>query len=252
MGKKSSQKGRSPIARKAPLHVKVIGVGSIARCLLPTLCRYLNFNGEKFPNVQISLIDGGRFEERHRDRQDFAKVGPKACIVAEAYREQFPQVKVFDHPVYLDDQNAVQLIQENDVVLLCVDNHKSRKLVSDRAEQLRNVTIISGGCDWTQGNVLVHIRRADKNLTPPLANQYHPEILNPTDKHPREFEEEHQHLSEPQLLITNNYIAANMLAVFFNIVDERQWKRVLDAPENYAEVYCDLTALTTKTRSRKA
>ena len=252
MAKKSSAKGRSPIAREAPLHIKVIGVGSIAHCLLPTLCRYLNFNSDTFPNVQISLIDGGRFEESHRHQQDFAKVGPKACIIAEAYQEQFPQVKIFDHPVYLDDQNAVQFIQENDVVLLCVDNHKSRKLVSDRAEQLSNVTIISGGCDWTQGNVLAHIRRADKNLTPPLANKYHPEILNPTDKHPGEIAEEHNHLPEPQLLITNNYIAANMLAVFFNIVEERQWKMVLDAPENYAELYCDLTTLTTKTRSRKA
>jgi hypothetical protein len=253
MAKKSSAKGRSSVATKAPLHIKVIGIGDFGQCLLPTLCRYLNYNIKDFPNAQISLIDGGHFEERHRDRQGFAKVGPKACVIAGLYREQFPRITFCDHPAYLDAQNAGQLIQENDVVFLCVDNHQTRKLVSDRATQLRDVTIISGGCDWTEGNVLVHIRRGDQNLTPPLANKYHPEIVNPTDKHPSEVEEEQRRqLSVPQLLIMSNLIAANILAVFFNIVDERRWERVRAAPENYAELYCDLTTLTAKTRSRKA
>jgi hypothetical protein len=137
-----------------------------------------------------------------------------------------------------------------------VDNHATRKLISDRAEELKNVTVISGGNDWTDGNVLVHIRRDDENLTPPLASKFHPEILNPVDENPADIEQKPEGCAElavsaPQLLITNNYIAANMLAALFNIIDEGQYKKVLAAPHNYAEIYCDLSVLKSIPRERK-
>ena len=240
---------------KSPLTVKLIGTGGVGLCLLPTLCRYLHYNDGDFPDVQISLIDGGHFEERHRDRQDFARVGPKATITVEKYRQKFPRLTFFDQPTYVDDRNAAELIQENDVVLVCVDNQKSRKVVSDRAEQLRNVTVVSGGNDWIDGNVLVHIRRAGKNLTPPLANKYHPEILNPTDNHPSQIEEEQSRrgpsVAGPQLLIMNNFLAAMMLNVFYVVVDEKRRKQMFAAAENFAETCCELTTLTAKARTRK-
>ena len=105
------------------------------------------------------------------------------------------------------------------------------------------------------GNVLLHIRRDGKNITPPLASKYHPEIQNPTDKHPGEIEEAKgcaaMVQSEPQLLITNNLIAANMLTAFYNIVDEGQYEKVIADPENHAEVYCDVTSLKCVPRTRK-
>lgn len=238
-----------------PLKIKIVGTGGIGLCVLPTLCRYLNYNGEKYPSVEISLIDGDRFEERNRERQDFTEVGPKASITANEYRGKFPRLMFWDHPVYVGDHNVVQLIRDNDVVLLCVDNHKTRKLISDRAEELKNSTVISGGNDWTDGNVLIHIRRNDQNLTPPLASKWHPEIQNPTDKNPAEAERgqgcEVLAVAEPQLVIVNNYIAANMIAALFNVIDEKQFERVSASPENYAELYCDLTTLKTSPSVRK-
>lgn len=242
-------------ANKKPLKVKVIGTGGIGLCVLPVLARYLNYNSEKHPGTEISLIDGDTFEERNRERQAFIEEGKKASITAAAYRDEYPSLTFWDNPVYVDDDNVVQLIRENDVVVLCVDNHKTRKLVSERAEELKNVTVISGGNDWTDGNVLVHIRRDNENLTPPLANKYHPEIQNPTDKHPGEIEQaqgcQAMAASEPQLLITNNYIAASMLAAFYNIVDSDQFEKVQKTPENHAEVYCDISSLKCIPRPRK-
>lgn len=252
----AAAKDEVPVATKKPLKVKVVGTGGIGLCLLPTLCRYLNYNGEKYPSVEVSLIDGDSFEERNRERQDFVEVGPKASMTAVEYRGKFPRLMFWDHPVYIADHNIIQMVREHDVVLLCVDNHKTRKLISDRAEELNNVTVISGGNDWTDGNVLIHIRRDGKNLTPPLANKYHPEIVNPADKNPAEVEQKPDGcaeiaVAEPQLLITNNYIAANMLAAFFNVVDETQYEKVVAAPENYGELYCDLTTLKAVPRPRK-
>lgn len=234
----------------------MIGTGGIGLCVLPVLCRYLNYSSEKFPSVEISLIDGDSFEERNRERQEFVEIGPKATITATEYTEKFPRITFWDNPVYVGDHNVVQLIRENDIVMLCVDNHKTRKLISDRAEELKNITVISGGNDWTDGNVLTHIRRNNKDLTPPLANKYHPEIQNPTDENPADIKEKAEGcaalvVADPQLLITNNYIAANMLAKLFNVIDENQYKRVETQPENYAEVYCDMSTLKAVPRPRK-
>jgi len=255
MATKKSAKDESPVAKK-PLKIKVIGTGGIGLCLLPSLCRYLNYNGEKFPAVEVSLIDGDTFEERNRERQDFVETGPKASMTAAEYRGKFPRLMFWDHPVYVADHNIIQLIRENDIVLLCVDNHKTRKLISDRAEELKNVTIISGGNDWTNGNVLLHLRREEKNLTPPLASKYHQEILNPTDENPADVEQKAEGCAElavaaPQLLITNNYIAANMLAALYNIIDEGRYEKVLAAPHNFAEVYCDLGMMKSIPRERR-
>ena len=242
-------------ANKKPLKVKLIGTGGIGLCVLPVLARYLNYNSEKHPGTEISLIDGDSFEEKNRARQAFVETGFKATTTAATYRDEYPSLTFWDHPVYVDDDNVVQLLRENDVIVLCVDNHKTRKLVSDRAEELKNVTVISGGNDWTDGNVLVHIRRDGKNLTPPLANKYHPEIVNPMDKHPGEIEEAQGCAamveSAPQLLITNNFIAASMLAAFYNVVDSDQYVKVIATPENHAEVYCDVSSLKCVPRPRK-
>jgi len=255
MAQKKAAKDESPVAKK-PLKIKVIGTGGIGLCLLPSLCRYLNYNGEKYPAVEVSLIDGDSFEERNRERQDFVETGPKASMTAAEYRDKYPRLMFWDHPVYVADHNIIQMIRENDIVLLCVDNHKTRKLISDRAEELKNVTIISGGNDWTDGNVLVHIRRDEKNLTPPLASKFHPEILNPTDENPADVEQKAEGCAElavsaPQLLITNNYIAANMLAALYNVIDEGRYEKVLAAPQNFAEVYCDLSVMKSIPRERK-
>lgn len=241
---------------KKPLKIKVIGTGGIGLGVLPTLCRYLNFNGEKYPSVEVSLVDGDSFEEKNRDRQEFAELGPKATITANKYRDEYPRLLFWDHPVYVADHNVIQMIRENDIVLLCVDNHATRKLISERAEELKNVTIISGGNDWTDGNVLVHIRRDDENLTPPLASKFHPEIMNPVDENPADIEQKPEGCAElavsaPQLLLTNNYIAANMLAALYNIINEEQYQKVLANPHNYAEIYCDLGVLKSIPRERK-
>lgn len=228
----------------SPLKIKVVGTGGIGLCLLPTLCRWLAHSRVKFPDIQISLIDGDQFEEKNRERQSFNELGPKATTTANAYRTEFPGLLFFDHPTYIDDNNIIQLIRENDIVMVCVDNHKTRKLISDRAEELKNVTIINGGNDYTDGNVLMHIRRDNKNITPPLASSYHPEIAFPTDKHPGEVAESQGcqvvAVSAPQLLIMNNMIAANMLAFLYNLLEDKQFAKIVKDPKNWHELLADL------------
>ena len=166
----------------ARTNVKVIGTGGIGLSLLPNLCRFLNYEVEKFPEPQVSLVDGDEFEEKNRSRQRFSRDGKKATVTAEELRDEFPRIIFFDHPVFVDEDNVVRFVREGDIVLSCVDNHKTRKILSDRALELRDVTIINGGNDLTDGDVITHIRRGGVNITSPLAcKHHHPAIANPTD-----------------------------------------------------------------------
>ena len=115
--------------------------------------------------------------------------------------------------------------------MMGVDNHATRKLVSDRCEDLENVVLISGGNDFTDGNVQVHIRRDGQNITLPIANDFHPEIMYPEDRNPADAGCEELAQSQPQLVIANNAIAATMLSVFYAYLQDKI---------TYDEIYVDI------------
>jgi len=227
------------------MKIRVIGCGGIAGRLLDTLCRFLNYHPD-FQDAEISLIDGDTYEEKNRDRQAFDELGNKAEVTAKSLELQFPSIYFRAHPTYIDQDNIIMLLREGDLIFSCVDNHATRKLVSDHCEELDNVVVISGGNDYIDGNVQVHIRKDGENLTLPIANEYHPEIEEPEDESPADIDEREggcdvEVVSEPQLLIANNYIAAGMLNAFYSY---------LEGEIDYDEAYLDVLANKSSTRKR--
>jgi hypothetical protein len=82
-------------------------------------------------------------------------------------------------------------------------------------EDLSDALLISGGNELTDGNVQIHLRKGGEDVTLPIANQFHPEIEVPEDKHPDEMSCEERAVREPQVLFANNAIAAVMCNVFY-------------------------------------
>ena len=134
-------------------------------------------------------------------------------------------------PEYLTAANLHYLIREGDIVFLMVDNHASRHLVDGYAAALRDLTLISGGNDYEDGNVQLYLRRGGRDLTPSLG-RYHPEIAQPGDRNPAELScEELMAAGAPQLLFTNLMVASLMLNAFYTVR--------LGSP-GYGEVYLDI------------
>ncbi len=222
------------------LDIKAIGIGGIGCALLPFLCRYLNYARER---ARLTLIDGDRFERRNAPRQAFARLGNKAEIKARELAEEFEALSLRAVPEYLTQENAPRLITAGDVVFLMVDNHASRHLVDEHAATLPDLTLISGGNDFEDGNIQVYLRRDGRDLTPRLG-RYHPEIARPQDRHPAELScEELMAAGAPQLLFTNLMVASLMLNAFYGL---RQ-----DFP-GYAEVYLDIRQNLCRPVSRPA
>ena len=76
-----------------------------------------------------------------------ARVARETGVACQAIGEHVDEANVRDRP-------------RGDVVLLAVDNHRTRALVDRHLASLDNATLISGGNDETDGNVQL-VRRRD-------------------------------------------------------------------------------------------
>jgi len=210
------------------LEIKVIGIGGIGCALLPHLARYLQASGEP---GRLSLVDGDAFEARNADRQVFVELGNKAKVKAAELARQFENLSFRAIPEYITPDNVGRIIRSGDVVFLGVDNHTTRRLASDHCQVLGDVVLISGGNDYTDGNVQAYLRRAGRDITSPLT-RYHPEIADPKDRSPHEMScDELSQEAAPQLLLTNLAVASAMLNAFF------AWRL---GKLQYGEVYLDI------------
>jgi len=180
----------------------------------------------------VVLIDGDEYKDKNRGRQRFRRLGNKAEVKAEELAPDYQNVLVKAEPIYVKGDNVVSLIRENDVVFLCVDNNATRKLISDRCEELDHVLLISGGNELTDGGAQVFLRRDGQSLTLPLANPHHVNIQYPKDENPGDVGCDELAESVPQVLFTNNLVAAKMLGIFYSYLQEGKMR--------FDEVYCDL------------
>ena len=220
------------------LEIKAIGIGGIGCALLPFLCRYLQYSDEP---ARVTLIDGDRFERGNAARQAFSGLGNKAEVKAGELAREYEAVAFRSRPEYVTEDNVARLIGEGEVVFLMVDNHASRHLVSRHVSSLADLSLISGGNDYEDGNVQVYIRQAGLDLTPSLA-RYHPEIAAPGDRNPAELScEELMAAGAPQLLFANLMVASLMLNAFYALREGRL---------NYSEVYLDILQNASRAVSR--
>lgn len=210
------------------MEIKAIGIGGIGCALLPFLCRYLQYAGE---GARLTLIDGDCFERGNAARQAFTRLGNKAEVKARDLAQEFEALSFRAVPEYVTEENVARLLGEGDMVFLMVDNHASRNLVSRHAATRANLTLISGGNDYEDGNVQVYLRQGGRDLSPALT-RYHPEIARPRDRNPADLScEELLAAGAPQLLFTNLLVASLMLNAFYAIC-----KKSL----HYSEVYLDI------------
>lgn len=233
-----------------------IGVGGIGKFLLTSLARYMAFDPER--EWTLVLVDGDHYEVKNQNRQAFSVLGNKAEVTADELRAQFPELVIQAVPAFVapvghnDEEGRVipidSIVREGDWVFMCVDNHATRKMVSDYIQTVRNVRLISGGNDYTDGNVQIVVRRNGKNAFSAL-DTYHPEIACPADKPPFAMScEELASSGSPQLIFANQMAAAIMCAVFWG-----ELTRMLQTEEVYFDLcHKSLKGPAVKAVSRKS
>jgi hypothetical protein len=246
--RKISSTGRpaSPVelSKLAGRRIKVVGIGGIGSTLVAYLGRFLWSHNARSLNIAMDLIDGDHYELKNKERMPFPasenftnKAVAKAIELAHEFGDR---LAVRPIPEYVAAENIAMLVGEYDIVFMAVDNFKTRKLVSEHCETLRNIVLFSGGNDGVEagqdgtfGNIQIYERRAGQNLKNPLTT-FHPEIQTPADRAPYELSCEELALSSAQqLLFTNLAVASSMLNAFYS------W---LHNMLGYEEGYIDIVA----------
>ncbi len=216
-------------------NVKIIGLGGIGSSVAQALTQFLAFHA---PDCTLSLIDGDAFYEENKTRMLFQEYDNKALVKAQELSEALNgRIGILPVPHYVTPRNIRKLVVDRDMIFLCVDNHATRKIVSDRCRGLKNTVLFSGGNDGieegrtgTFGNVQIYCRIHGRDYTNPLT-RFHPEIRNPRDKRPDELGCMALTQNGPQLLFTNLMVAAAMLGTFY------AW---LLGSLDYEELYLDI------------
>ena len=221
------------------LNITIIGLGGVGSILIERLCRFINYSNDL--TAEILLVDGDEYEQKNYERQEFNRIGNKADIKATELELKFSQLGLDVYDAFINPDNVSEVIKEGNIVFLCVDNHKTRMIVSNYCKQLQDVTLISGGNEFTDGNVQIYVRREGRDLTPDLC-AYHPEISNPEDKLPDEMSCDELSHSDPQLYFTNLGVATIMCWAFYNAVIKGKYDR--------SEIYFDILSMTTDAKTR--
>ncbi len=176
----------------------VIGAGGVGTWLTAGLVRLLEW---KFPGSGLIIVDGDNYEERNKERQDFAKIGNKAVVKAHELTPHFPNTTIIPVPKWVVSDNfagvtteddapkikATDLINEGDIVFAVVDNFAARKIIFDAASRLDNVDVFTGGNDDALFGSIYHYQKRDGVEITEHPSVFHPEYENAPDKNPGEL-----------------------------------------------------------------
>jgi hypothetical protein len=203
--------------------LKIIGLGGIGCIVLEFLGRYLK-SQRHIEGMRLVLIDGDNFEPANDQRMCFQTLGNKAEVkTAETLKSLNPfHGSIVAVNQYVGEENISDLIKSGDHVFLCVDNHPTRRLVAEHCQTLTEVALFSGGNEGVDpprergvyGNVQIHIRKDNRDVTAPLT-RFHPEIAQAEGDLPGGPNCGELALSTPQILFANLAVASAMCSSFF-------------------------------------
>lgn len=247
-----------------PVSIKIVGVGGIGTWLVHALANVVNVHA---PESVLTLVDGDNFEAKNKERQLFEGFGNKAVSVAKTLREGTDRIFINSLAAWVvsDDTaandidaeeeaegitkiTAVDLLEDGDIVILCVDNFACRKIIFDAAMNLDNIDIFTGGNgsveegDQLFGSVYHFRRRDGRNVTANPA-EYHPEFENPADRNPGELScaERLKLEGGSQVVSANMTVAAIILAKFSQTILEKDLTKIQQSLD-HAEIYFDWDA----------
>ena len=220
--KKSKARRTSKMSTDAPRTMIVIGCGGIFSYLWKPLMRMLSYT--KAAPKRVVLIDGDQFVASNLERQDMIQydiMRNKADVYVERIQQEFKDLKVQPLQEFVTHEN-IGIISEDSLVLSCVDNHATRKLLADHARTLKNCIVLTGASDMVNGNVHVHIVKNGKEITEGI-DTAHPEVAAGKDRNPGEMncEERARLPGGGQQIASNVFTAALMVAMLWKLFDPK-------------------------------
>jgi hypothetical protein len=232
--------------------VVVIGLGGIWSYLRPILCRTLTYTKDAPKNMV--MVDYDVFARSNLERQemfpdDEAKL--KVTVHGERVRHEFPALKVTEVKEFVTKKKIKKLIKDGDLVLSCVDNQATRKLLAQHVRGLKNVALVSGANDEDRGNGHLQLVLGGKELTKGM-DECHDNVANPKDKNPGELscEERARLPGGGQTAVANMWSAAIMAHYIWQLIKGGGKQKELANTLTKSEAFYNLSHLMMDATSR--
>jgi len=128
--------------------VVVVGCGGLGGYIIEQLAR-LGIG-------HLTVIDGDKFDESNLNRQLLSTVDnigqSKALVARERIKKVNPDIDVVAHYVFLDAANAMDLLQNHDVICDALDNIGTRLILQKLAREF-NIPMVYGAVAGWYGQV---------------------------------------------------------------------------------------------------
>jgi PRTRC genetic system ThiF family protein len=205
-----------------PTNIIQIGCGGTGSYLTPNLCRLLAHHKSLHnTNITYTLVDKDKVELKNVSRQNFISkdIGkPKAQVLCERYSGVFGLNMNYSEE-FLTEKNFESIIPkyERNIIIGCVDNHATRKIIGTNYQPNYSLWIDSGN-ELENGQIFINGTYYDKNRNINIINMLdiynnikdndgkdHPDALSCADR-----------VSTGEQSIAVNIMASNML---LNVID---------------------------------
>ncbi|WP_258112175.1 ThiF family adenylyltransferase, partial [Alicyclobacillus sp. SP_1] len=230
--------------RRQLQNVVLIGVGGTGGYVLQQMARLLYSLKEQGASVpDVLLVDGDTVEEKNLLRQYFLPhdVGKKkATVLAERYARAYG-LSIAAYPHYLTkeaDGQPTGILEHGDVVVACVDNGSTRRLLHEQLNRHHDVVYIDSGnsavampehpehldryqlahlknSGW-EGQVVVGVRRHGQTVLP-FPGEVFPDLIE-EDHFPTEVRCGEVSVSNPQRLMTNLMAATTVMMLLHTLL----------------------------------
>lgn len=216
---------------KRPVKIVMLGAGGTGGHIAPHLFRLLYSLDRP---VRFIIADGDNVEEKNLVRQNFIKADlgeNKAKVLAQRYSSVFG-IETEYIPEFIEDKERLTElvtpirqyrgymsppIDELVIVIGCVDNNKSRKLMNEVFKSVSPLVYIDSGNGEYTGQVVCGIRSGTRTVFKPVCSIF-PDILEETDKFPTELSCAEASVSAPQSIVANITAATLVVNMVYNIL----------------------------------
>lgn len=233
---------RLNLKRYNTYNITVVGVGGTGSNLLPPLTQLIN-TIKKDTTVKLKVIDGDRFEIKNMNNQKCIEIDvgkSKSEVIASRYKRVYPELDITYSDEYIYNKNDITFGNRGyfssyntiNILIGCVDNNATRKLMNDVFNDSNNIIYIDSGngTENRVGQIIIGLKIDGKVILEPVATMF-PEILTDNDTVESQVgcavvnEKSPQNISTNLLASTiifsvlNNILAFNYIdnyAIFFN------------------------------------
>lgn len=204
-------------------NIVIVGCGATGSQLIPFVTQLCNNNKDKIR--KIVFIDGDLFSKKNLQNQKCVESDVdrnKAKVLAERYNFIYPDLNIEYYDDYIKSWQTINdMIKYDTIVIGCVDNNRTRKILCEYFNKHSNDKLIyidtGNGTDDRKGQIVIGYKDYENVILDCVGASF-PDIYSSNENVEAIGTCMRVNNDNPQNIATNIYSAANVFNILTNII----------------------------------